>query len=215
MVKPNENTLFPIYQSLAHAGPFTCTESARGEETLLTKGTGPREEANRVEPSPFTEKPSLPPALPVQEEPDASTCVVPVAPREGCPRHAQGQMAIADRPGGCPTAYAFAVLRHLRVNGPASDGAAASDMGISYGDAWRAQDQLWRIGAIEFDRIGQMVRDGWRVAAERAGLPITVGGLVPMSSFAIQHPDARRGQPLREEVDDDVGALQLAPRHAQ
>ena len=38
-------------------------------------------------------------------------------------------------------------------------------------------------------RIGQMVRDGWRVAAERAGLPITVGGLVPMSSFAIQHPD--------------------------
>jgi hypothetical protein len=30
-------------------------------------------------------------------------------------------------------------------------------MGISYGDAWRAQDQLWRIRAIEFDHIGQMV----------------------------------------------------------
>jgi len=34
-------------------------------------------------------------------------------------------------------------------------------------------------------RIGQMVRDGWRVAAERAGLPIQIGGMVPMSHFAI------------------------------
>jgi hypothetical protein len=140
MVKPHENTLFPIYQSLAHADPSTCTESASGEETLLTKGTGPREEANRVEPFPFTEKPSLPPALPVQEEPDASTCVVPVAPREGC-----------------PTARALGVLHHLRVNGPATYGATASDMGISFGDAWRARDQLQRIRAIEFDCIGQMV----------------------------------------------------------
>jgi len=73
------------------------------------------------------------------------------------PNRAPGHRVIADRPGGCPTAYAFAVLRHLRVNGPASDGATASDMGISIGDAWRAQDQLRRIRAIEFDRIGQMV----------------------------------------------------------
>jgi DNA-binding Lrp family transcriptional regulator len=143
--------------SRAHADLASCSGSASGEVDcpadeaehpavipypagLLARQTEAREEANRDEPSPFTEKPSLPPALPVQEEPDASTCVVLVAPREGC-----------------PTARAFGVLHHLRVNGPATYGATASDMGISFGDAWRARDQLQRIGAIEIDRIGQMV----------------------------------------------------------
>ena len=46
------------------------------------------------------------------------------------------------------------------------------------------------------NRIGQMVREGWRVAAERTGLPITIGGLVPMSSFAIQHPQAQAAKTL-------------------
>ncbi len=45
-------------------------------------------------------------------------------------------------------------------------------------------------------RIGQMVREGWRLAAERAGLPITIGGLAPMSSFAIQHPEAQAASTL-------------------
>ena len=45
-------------------------------------------------------------------------------------------------------------------------------------------------------RIGQMVRDGWRVAAERTGLPITVSGLVPMSAFAIQHQEAQAAATL-------------------
>jgi hypothetical protein len=73
------------------------------------------------------------------------------------PNRAQAHRALADRPGGCPTADAFSVLRHLRVNGPATYGATASDMGISIGAAWRAQAHLQRNMAIEFDRIGQMV----------------------------------------------------------
>lgn len=157
MVAPNENTLFPMYQSPTHADPFTCHESASGKGALFAKGTGPHEEANRVEPFPFTEKPALPPALPVQTEPDTSSSVVPAAAREACPRRAQGHGAIADRWGGCPTMKAFAVLRHLRVNGPATYGAIASDMGISIGAAWRARDQLQRIRAIGFDPVGQMV----------------------------------------------------------
>ena len=56
-------------------------------------------------------------------------------------------------------------------------------------------------------RIGQMVRDGWRVAAERAGLPITVGGLVPMSSFAIQHPDAQAASTLFTQLMLEKGYL--------
>ena len=56
-------------------------------------------------------------------------------------------------------------------------------------------------------RIGQMVRDGWRVAAERAGLPITIGGLVPMSSFAIQHPDAQAASTLFTQLMLEKGFL--------
>lgn len=140
MVKPNENTLFPIYQSLAHADPFTCTESARGEETLLTMGTGFREEVSRSEPSAFTENPPLPHALPWKEGREVPTSAVPGSAREAC-----------------PTACALAVLRHLRLSGPRTYGAAASDMRLSIGAAWRAQAQLQRIGAIGFDHLGQMV----------------------------------------------------------
>ena len=56
-------------------------------------------------------------------------------------------------------------------------------------------------------RIGQMVRDGWRVAAERAGLPITIGGLVPMSSFAIQHKEAQAASTLFTQLMLDRGFL--------
>ena len=50
--------------------------------------------------------------------------------------------------------------------------------------------------ALHLDRTGRMVRAGWMVAAERAHLPITVGGLAPMSSFAIQHADAQAASTL-------------------
>lgn len=73
------------------------------------------------------------------------------------PNRAQADRMPAGKTRGCPTAYAFAVLRHLRKNGDATYGATASDMGISIGDAWRAQAQLRRIGAIRFGPVGQMV----------------------------------------------------------
>jgi glutamate-1-semialdehyde aminotransferase len=57
------------------------------------------------------------------------------------------------------------------------------------------------------NRIGQMVRDGWRLAAGRTGLPITIGGLVPMSSFAVQHPDAQAAMTLFTQLMLDRGFL--------
>jgi glutamate-1-semialdehyde aminotransferase len=56
-------------------------------------------------------------------------------------------------------------------------------------------------------RIGQMVRDGWRVAAERAGLPITISGLVPLSHFAIQHPEAQAASTLFTQLMLERGFL--------
>jgi glutamate-1-semialdehyde aminotransferase len=56
-------------------------------------------------------------------------------------------------------------------------------------------------------RIGQMVRDGWRVAAERTNLPITIGGLVPMSSFAIQHNEAQAASTLFTQLMLEKGFL--------
>jgi len=61
--------------------------------------------------------------------------------------------------------------------------------------------------ALHLRRIGQMTRDGWRVAAERAGLPITIGGLVPMSSFAIQHKDAQAASTLFTQLMLEKGFL--------
>ncbi len=61
--------------------------------------------------------------------------------------------------------------------------------------------------ALHLRRIGQMVRDGWRVAAARAGLPITIGGLVPMSSFAIQHKEAQAASTLFTQIMLEKGFL--------
>ncbi len=56
-------------------------------------------------------------------------------------------------------------------------------------------------------RIGMMVRDGWRVAAQRAGLPIQIGGLVPMSSFTIDHPQAQAASTLFTQIMLQKGYL--------
>ena len=56
-------------------------------------------------------------------------------------------------------------------------------------------------------RIGQMVRDGWRLAAERAGLPIEIGGLVPMSSFTIRHGKAQAAHTLFTQLMLERGFL--------
>jgi hypothetical protein len=147
----HKSTPYPVLSVLSvlsGEGSLLSTQSDEAEHPAVTpcpaglpaRQTEGLEEAGREEPFPFTEKPPFPPALPLQDEPDVATCVVPVAAREGC-----------------PTARAFGVLLHLLVNSPATYWAIASDMGISFGDAWRARDQLQRIRAIEFDRIGQMV----------------------------------------------------------
>lgn len=99
-VAQDANLPFPLYSPRAQTHSCSFTDSASGEKRkapadeaehpavtpspagLLARQTEGREEANRDEPSPFTENPSLPPALPVQEEPDTATSVVPVAARE-------------------------------------------------------------------------------------------------------------------------------------
>jgi glutamate-1-semialdehyde 2,1-aminomutase len=60
---------------------------------------------------------------------------------------------------------------------------------------------------LHLDRIGHMVRDGWKVAAERTGLPVTIGGIVPMSAFAIQHPDAQAASTLYTQLMLEKGYL--------
>ena len=40
--------------------------------------------------------------------------------------------------------------------------------------------------ARHLDRIGRLVREGWRMAGERAGLSLEIGGIIPMSHFAIK-----------------------------
>jgi glutamate-1-semialdehyde 2,1-aminomutase len=60
---------------------------------------------------------------------------------------------------------------------------------------------------LHLDRIGHMVLDGWKLAAERTGLPITVGGLVPMPAFAIQHPQAQAASTLFTQLMLEKGYL--------
>jgi glutamate-1-semialdehyde aminotransferase len=60
---------------------------------------------------------------------------------------------------------------------------------------------------LHLDHIGRMVRNGWRMAAERSGLPITIGGLVPMSGFTIQHPEAQAASTLFTQLMLEKGYL--------
>lgn len=90
-VAPNAHLPCSLYSPRAHTHLSSFTDSARR--------TGFREEASRGEPSAFTENPSLPLALPVQEEPDAATSVVPFAPREARPATASPEES--PYPYGC------------------------------------------------------------------------------------------------------------------
>ena len=38
-------------------------------------------------------------------------------------------------------------------------------------------------------RIGRLVREGWQRLSEEQGLPLSVGGLLPMSHFGFSHPE--------------------------
>jgi glutamate-1-semialdehyde 2,1-aminomutase len=56
-------------------------------------------------------------------------------------------------------------------------------------------------------RIGLMVRQGWQVAAERAALPIEIGGIVPMSHFSILHAQAQAASTLFTQLMLEQGFL--------
>jgi glutamate-1-semialdehyde 2,1-aminomutase len=60
---------------------------------------------------------------------------------------------------------------------------------------------------VHLHHIGQMVRDGWQVAAERTGLPIRVSGIVPLSSFTIQHEQSQAAHTLFTQLMLDRGFL--------
>jgi glutamate-1-semialdehyde 2,1-aminomutase len=60
---------------------------------------------------------------------------------------------------------------------------------------------------LHLHHVGQMVRDGWRVAAERTGLPIQIGGIVPMSTFAIQHEQSQAAHTFFTQLMLDRGFL--------
>jgi glutamate-1-semialdehyde 2,1-aminomutase len=56
-------------------------------------------------------------------------------------------------------------------------------------------------------RSGEMVRNGWRLAAEHAGLPIEIGGIVPMSHFAIKCEQGQAVHTLFTQIMLDKGFL--------
>ena len=55
--------------------------------------------------------------------------------------------------------------------------------------------------------IGQMVRDGWRAAADRVGLPIEIGGIVPMSHFTIGGEQSQAAHTLFTQLMLERGFL--------
>ena len=56
-------------------------------------------------------------------------------------------------------------------------------------------------------RIGQLARDGWKAAAERAGLSIEIGGLVPLSHFAILGDQSQAAHTLFTQLMLEKGFL--------
>ncbi len=56
-------------------------------------------------------------------------------------------------------------------------------------------------------RIGQMVRDGWCLAAGRVGLPIEIGGIVPMSHFTIRGEQSQAAHTLFTQLMLERGFL--------
>jgi hypothetical protein len=139
-VTPNENAFYPIQQSLARAELSSLQDTTSGEEIPHRHEPGADEKENRPGPFPFTENPSHPQVERFREEKEGAPAASPNEDRQAC-----------------PTVAAFAVLRHLRGEGPATYGAIARDLRISIGAAWRADDALTKIRAITHDNIGRMV----------------------------------------------------------
>jgi glutamate-1-semialdehyde 2,1-aminomutase len=57
------------------------------------------------------------------------------------------------------------------------------------------------------NELGLLVRAGWEAAGQRAGLPLEVGGIVPLSHFAFMVPDAQAAHTLYTQLMLDRGFL--------
>jgi len=62
--------------------------------------------------------------------------------------------------------------------------------------------------------IGERIQQGWRAAAEKAGLPVTAGGLAPLSHFSLDVPDALAVRTLFTQKMLDRGFLASAAFYA-
>jgi glutamate-1-semialdehyde 2,1-aminomutase len=63
-------------------------------------------------------------------------------------------------------------------------------------------------------RMGTLVRDAWRTAAEAAGLPIEINGMVPLSHFSILHEEGQAAMTLFVQDMLDRGFLANASFYA-
>jgi len=61
--------------------------------------------------------------------------------------------------------------------------------------------------ALHLVRIGEMVQAGWQTAANRAGLPIEVGGLKPLSHFAFTGENSQAAHTLFTQIMLERGFL--------
>ena len=59
--------------------------------------------------------------------------------------------------------------------------------------------------------VGTTVREGWTRAAEQAGLPIKINGILPLLNFSVDHPDATALATLFSQEMLDRGYL-AAPK---
>lgn len=57
------------------------------------------------------------------------------------------------------------------------------------------------------NRIGKMVQTGWREAGEATGLSVEVGGIYPLSHFAIQHEQSQAAHTLFTQIMLEKGFL--------
>jgi glutamate-1-semialdehyde aminotransferase len=56
-------------------------------------------------------------------------------------------------------------------------------------------------------RIGEIIQNGWRKAANKAGLSVEAGGIYPMSHFTIQHEQSQAAHTLFTQCMLEKGFL--------
>jgi glutamate-1-semialdehyde 2,1-aminomutase len=61
--------------------------------------------------------------------------------------------------------------------------------------------------ASHLNRLGQMVQTGWRQAGDATELPVEIGGIYPLSHFAIQHEQSQAAHTLFTQIMLEKGFL--------